>query len=264
MTTKPFFFFLVVLALALIGCSDEPPPPPQAGAAHKIPQPAAPAPQAPPQPVAQSANWPFLSEEEPGGDLAENMMARNYLLIFDGSGSMDDSECSGASRKIDVAKKSVMAWSKSVPDDANLGLYAFHKRGLLTLPLATGNRDTFIRTIGRIQAGGKTPLSDAMIHAYQTFTEQGQRQLGYGEYTIVVVTDGYANSSERLRNVVEKILSTSPITIYSIGFCIGEQHALNQPGRTIYKSADNPAQLQQGLQAVLAESESFDDDAFSE
>ena len=102
-----------------------------------------------------------------------------------------------------------------------------------------------------------------MIHAYKVFTEQGRRQLGYGEYTIVVVTDGYANSISRLKGVVDKILSKSPITIYSIGFCIGEEHSLNQPGRTIYKSADNPEQLQKGLQDVLAESETFDEDAFS-
>jgi uncharacterized protein with von Willebrand factor type A (vWA) domain len=158
----------------------------------------------------------------------------------------------------------VTAWSKSIPANANLGLFAFHNQGISTLPLATDNREAFIQAIGQIQAGGKTPLSDAMIHTYKTFTEQGQRQLGYGEYTIVVVTDGYANSISRLKDVVDEVLSQSPIIIYSIGFCIGEEHSLNQPGRTIYKSADNPRQLQKGLQEVLAESESFDEGEFSQ
>lgn len=264
MTTKPLLIFFVVWTFLLAGCAEDSPPPQKAA-----PKPAAaPAPQPPPpQAAAQPAVWPYLSdlsEDQPVGDLAEDLTARNYFLIFDGSGSMRDSECSGSSQKIEVAKKAVTAWSKSVPADANLGLYAFHNQGLLTLPLATGNRDAFIRTVNKVQAGGKTPLSDAMIYAYKAFTDQGRRQLGYGEYTIVVVTDGIANSIPRLQQVVDKIIADTPMNIYSIGFCIGEKHSLNQPGRTLYKSADNPEQLQKGLQDVLAESESFDEEAFSQ
>jgi hypothetical protein len=103
-----------------------------------------------------------------------------------------------------------------------------------------------------------------MIYAYKAFTDQGRRQLGYGEYTIVVVTDGIANSIPQLQQVVDKIIATTPINIYSIGFCIGKEHSLNQPGRTLYKSADNPEQLDKGLREVLAESESFDEVEFSQ
>ena len=39
--------------------------------------------------------------------------------------------------------------------------------------------------------------------------KQAQRQLGYGEYTIVVVTDGIAGSPELLSRVVN-VLSTDP------------------------------------------------------
>jgi Mg-chelatase subunit ChlD len=214
--------------------------------------------------VRTAVAWPFLTSEQVESTLAENPMARNFLLIFDGSGSMGNKDCAGNSRKIDVAKRAVMAWSKSVPANANLGLYAFHNPGHLTLPLASGNRDAFMQTVNRIIAGGNTPLAEAMAYAYETFTEQGRRQLGYGEYTIVVVTDGRANSISDLENAVDTILSKTPINIYSIGFCIDEHHSLNQPGRTIYKSADNPEQLKQGLQGVLAESESFDELEFSQ
>ena len=80
----------------------------------------------------------------------------------------------------------------------------------------------------------------------------------------MVVTDGIANNEQRLSKNVNAILATTPITIYSIGFCIGQNHALNQPGRTFYKAADNPAALRKGLEAVLAESESFDEAEFSD
>jgi uncharacterized protein YegL len=265
MTTKPLLIILVGLSLMLTGCGEDP-----QRAQQTVSQPAAPGPQSrpseqpQPQTVERSTLWPFLSSDQLEGTLAEDPIARNFLLIFDGSGSMGDRDCAGDSRKIEVAKKAVMAWSKSVPANANLGLYAFHDPGRLTLPLASGNRDAFMQTVNRIVAGGNTPLAEAMQYAYETFTEQGRRQLGYGQYTIVVVTDGRANSISDLEKAVDTILSQTPINIYSIGFCIDEHHSLNQPGRTTYKSADNPEQLQQVLREVLAESESFDELEFSQ
>jgi hypothetical protein len=58
------------------------------------------------------------------------------------------------------------------------------------------------------------------------------------------------------------MLAASPITLHTIGFCIGERHVLNQPGRTIYRAANDAAELRAGLQAVLAEAESFSVSSF--
>ena len=262
MTLKHMFFVSAMLLFLLpVACGKDSQPAKQSSAQQTAsPQPAVPPPSSS---TTKTDVWPFASQESSDRAVAENLTARNFLLIFDGSGSMRESECAGSSQKINVAKKAVKAWSRSVPVDANLGLYAFHNQGKLTLPLATSNREAFMKAIDQIEAGGNTPLTQAMLYAYKTFTEQGQRQLGYGEYTIVVVTDGIANSVDDLQRVVDMILAKTPIMIYSIGFCIGENHSLNQPGRTLYRSADNPQQLQEGLQDVLAESEFFDEDAFS-
>ena len=207
--------------------------------------------------------WPFITDSQEETELADNFTAQNYILIFDGSGSMDDSECSDGRRKIDVAKEAVTEWSKTVPEDANLGLVAFHRNEWTHLKLGAGQRQDFTNAIYRLEHGGSTPLSKAFELAYKACTNQGQSQLGYGEYTIVVVTDGIANNTKQLSEHVNFILEKTPINIYSIGFCIGSNHSLNQPGRTVYKSANNPAELQQGLQEVLAESESFDESEFS-
>jgi hypothetical protein len=251
-------------AFMLTGCGEESPPPPVT--------------QSNPSPVSghdtpstdsgqverteKPSVWPFFEEEEQSFDLAENLMAKNYFLIFDGSGSMAEFRCSGNRPKIDVARDAVVQWSGGVPADANLGLYVFHNDDRSTLPLSGGPRDAFIRTVRSIGAGGGTPLSDAMLYAYRELTMQAKRQLGYGEYTIVAVTDGIANDERRLEKIVENILEKTPINIYSIGFCIGTRHSLNQPGRTIYKQADNPEQLARGLEDVLAESETFDPTEF--
>ena len=110
----------------------------------------------------------------------------------------------------------------------------------------------------RPHAAGNT--GDNLHRAYS----QARKQLGYGEYTIVVVTDGIANDTRLLANRVRRILDVSPINIYTIGFCIGTDHSLNQAGRTTYKAANNPQELRQGLQEVLAEAEHFDITDFSD
>jgi len=212
----------------------------------------------------KSRVWPFDGDNEQEINLAHNLTSKNYILVFDGSGSMCETGCSAGRKKIDVAIEAVMEWSKTVPQDANLGLIAFHNNKWIILPLTAGHTDKFNSTVKDIIAGGSTPLTNAFGKAYKAFTNQGKKQLGYGEYTIVVVTDGIANDADKLSRYVNYILNKTPINIYSIGFCIGKNHTLNQPGKTIYKAADNPAQLRQGLKQVLAEAKAFDEAEFNE
>jgi Ca-activated chloride channel homolog len=205
--------------------------------------------------------WPFLGSKDQGGKQAENLTAKNYILILDGSGSMNDSECAGGrdKSKIKVAKEAVREWLTTVPADENVGLVSFNDAGWTVASLQSGDRRDFIQAIQKIRAGGYTPLASAIKAAIEMLTQQGQKQLGYGEYTIVVVTDGMDNDrSERLSRWVDAALERTPIQIYTIGFCIGGSHDLNQPGRIAYREAKNPQELRKGLQGVRAESESFD------
>lgn len=213
--------------------------------------------------VATTENWPFSGNNEDVPLLDSDLNRKNYLLIFDGSGSMKEKKCSGTLTKAEAARDAVKEWSVSVAENANLGLIAFDERGLsLRLPLGVGNRDLFRQQVQAVVPNYKTPLTASLDHAYQLLTAQALRQLGYGEYTIVVVTDGVANDPNALANRVNRILSESPVMINTIGFCIAADHSLNQPGKTFYTAANDPAALRQGLQAVLAESESFDISAF--
>ena len=45
----------------------------------------------------------------------------------------------------------------------------------------------------------------------------------------------------------------------TIGFCIGNTHALNQPGKTTYLEASDYASLRKGLRTVLAEAPGYAD-----
>ena len=244
---------LLAAVLALAGCDDSKPPAKPA---------AAPAPEKPKGPVSTrplTPSWPAAAQGK--GDPAPvsgDLFARNYYVVLDASGSMTEKGCSGDLPKIDAARQALAAFAESLPADANLGLQVFDARGVREqIPLAGGNRAKFKSVLAAVRAGGGTPLHTAIAQAYARLELQGARQLGYGEYHLVVVTDGEASDGQDPTGAVKAILDRSPIVLHTIGFCIGPKHSLNQPGRTIYRAADNPEQLRASLSDVLAEAPSF-------
>ncbi len=241
-------------ALGALGACEQPPPPAK-------PAPAKPAAQAAsaPRQVSSRPLTPAWPPGQPGqAAISRDLFARNYYVVLDASGSMDGRACSGDLTKIAAARNALAAFADSLPADANLGLQVFDRSGVREwLPLGTGNRDKFRAALGRASASGGTPLRDAVALAYDRLQAQGARQLGYGEYHLVVVTDGEANPGQDPTAAVNQLLAQSPVVLHTIGFCIGTEHSLNQPGRTLYRAADNPEQLRAGLGAVLAEAPSF-------
>lgn len=200
--------------------------------------------------------WPPARDQAPAP--AADLFAANYYVVFDGSGSMNEKGCSGGDTKIRVAKAALAAFAQAVPAQANLGLQVFDAGGVRErLPLGTGNRDQFTRLVNEVRANAGTPLREAVRQAYLKLQEQGAKQLGYGEYHLVIVTDGQADQGQDPTSEVNRLLGESPIVVQTIGFCIGTQHSLNQPGRTIYRAADNAQELTQGLADVLAEAPQF-------
>lgn len=202
--------------------------------------------------------WPPQAKSD-SVRLDSDLTRRNFYVVLDGSGSMFERKCSGDVNKAEAAKAALKTFAQTVPADANLGLLVFDRRGIHErLSLGVQNREQFFQELDQLDVGGGTPLRTAMDLGRKKIEAQAQRQLGYGEYQLVVVTDGEASSGELPSRVVANMISQTPIVINTIGFCIGTNHSLNQPGKTIYKAANNPQELTQGLESVLAESESFD------
>ncbi|HOP65078.1 MAG TPA: hypothetical protein PK906_16995, partial [Spirochaetota bacterium] len=81
--------------------------------------------------------------------------------------------------------------------------------------------------------------------------------MGYGEYSLIILTDGQATDGNKMKYAVDRILEDTPIAIHTIGLKIGAGHALNQPGKIYYKAAENLKELSKGLESVLAETEDF-------
>jgi hypothetical protein len=105
----------------------------------------------------------------------------------------------------------------------------------------------------------RTPLGASVHEAAVVLERQAAAQLGYGEYNLVVVTDGAATDGSDLERIVDLVADQTPINLFTVGFCIDDRHILNQEGRTEYRSALNPEELGTALKAVLAESEDFGD-----
>ncbi|MBI4964191.1 MAG: VWA domain-containing protein [Desulfomonile tiedjei] len=249
-------FGMLLVISSLVGCREGTPPRTQ----NEVPAQTA-------KTGLLDSGWPYLTNEIGQVEPVEKLTRRNFVLIFDGSGSMSERECLGKAGsyadKCEAAKAAVMEWAKTVPEDANVGLVAFHNNGWSQLPLRGLNIGEIAKVLRTVQPGGNTPLGRAFEIAGHMLKKQGGRQLGYGEYTIVSVTDGMATDSKELTEQVKQVLEKSPIIVSTIGFCIGDKHDLNQKGRTIYKTADDPESLRKGLLEVLAEAEKFDVATFS-
>ena len=186
-----------------------------------------------------------------------NLLRRNFYVVLDGSGSMNEHRCAGSSTKIDVAKKALIAFERSLKASDNIGLVVFDHAGVSQrVVLGTNNRSDFENRINEVRADNGTPLYECVRFAFDQLEAQRAKQLGYGEYHIVVVTDGEANG-EAENGLIARINKT-PVVIHTIGFCIDEGHSLNQPGKTYYTDARSPEDVQKGLKAVTAESEKFD------
>jgi Ca-activated chloride channel homolog len=178
---------------------------------------------------------------------------RNFYFIFDGSGSMDGN-CGGV-RKIDGAKDAVRKFLAKVPQDVNLGLYSFNAQGNQEfVPLGPNNRAKFLEVFSRFDPSGGTPLVGAIRTGVDKLVEQYKKQLGYGEFRLIVVTDGAATDGEVETSTL--YAAKYGIPIYTIGLCIGGDHPLRVYSLS-YRAADNPGDLSKALEEATAEASDF-------
>jgi hypothetical protein len=195
---------------------------------------------------------------EAGG--GEAVLTRNFYFIMDGSGSMRQRttrDCGGDQNfpdKMSGARWAIKTFLEQMPEDVNIGLYVFDRDGKReVVPLGQGNRQQFLTAVENIDAGAGTPLARAIRYGADRLVHQYRKQLGYGEFRLVVVTDGEADGIPDAALYAAK----HGIPIYAIGLCVEQNHPLRHYSVS-YRAADNFADLSQGLQDTLAELPSFD------
>ena len=202
------------------------------------------------------ADWPKSLNQK----VFDNQLTQsNYYFILDGSGSMEGGKCTQNSSKMATAKSALKQFiTQTLPAQANAGLLAFDASGLSErVSIAPQQQLSLINAIDTIRAGSGTPLATSISLARKALEQQASAQLGYGEYNIVIITDGVADDSSKLKKAINKVIQETPIGINTIGFCLGEKHILNRPGYTNYTSAESPQALSAALESVSAAKSCF-------
>ena len=270
---------MAAAVLAFAGCDDHPSQSAQAPAAPAAPAPvqspvpaAAPVPEPLPavaeaevSPIATAARWGARGKADID---PARLLDENYYVILDGSGSMQSQDCSSGryrEGRIGDAREAVVAFERSLPASANLGLLVFDRAGFgerVALGHGPANRTAFEGAVAQVRAGGLTPLGPALSKGFEALAAQAERQGGYGTYHEVVETDGLPDSMPALVTALD-VVTASPVVVETIGFCMDgdTRHPLNRPGRTIYYSARNPADVQADLKSIVAETDQFTSDA---
>lgn len=220
-------------------------------------------------PVTQSANsprykakiWPPLKKDQ-SNKIAENILAENYYIILDASGSMAKPVNGRSSEKrIDAAKSAVTKFIQQLPRDVNLGLLTFQPTREL-VELGPDQHQEVVKYVKRLTPAGRTPLNRAMQIGYEALENQARRQTGYGNYKLIVVTDGRSTDDDP-SNLARSIINESPVEVHVIGFAV-QNHALNIPGVTEYVTANSSEELIEALTGVTkSEVEAFDANSFS-
>jgi Ca-activated chloride channel homolog len=215
-------------------------------------------------PVATAQSQPDMQHQAtPAGEAS---LTRNFYFIVDGSGSMSEAlnkQCQGDKRfgsRLEGAKWAVEQFIPLVPRDVNLGLWTFDANGNSErLPLGPESRAQFLTAVQKIKAGGRTPLTESIEQGVNRLVQQRDKQLGYGEFRLIVVTDGEATGRALPQAVAYARERRTPI--YTIGLCIGAQHELRQYSVS-YRAADSIEALRRGLEETLAETNVFDPQTF--
>jgi Ca-activated chloride channel homolog len=199
-------------------------------------------------------------------EAGEASLTRNFYFIFDGSGSMAESlnkQCKGDKRfssRLEGAKWSVEQFLPLVPQTVNLGLWVFDSLGNSErVALSPDNRAQFLTEVQKTRAGGRTPLTESIEQGVNRLVHQRDKQLGYGEFRLIVVTDGEATGRPLPQAVA--YARERRIPIYTIGLCLGADHQLRKYSVS-YRAADSIEALKRGLEETLAETNMFDPQTF--
>lgn len=246
-TTTLLAFLISAMPFVLTGCGDAP-----SGSSSQ-------------SQYVELSNPPQADSSEPGtapqaptveGQVSDTL---NLEFVLDGSGSM-------AGQPIEDAKAAIHACIDALPKDKtiNLGLVVFDGGGIREA-IALGsdqstNRQYFLQQVDAVEAGGGTPLADAMNVATAAMQKQFERQCRYGNFRQIIVTDGQPDWGQNLDAACSNAVA-SHATLYTIGFGIGDDHPLKAWALS-YQTADSASALTAKLKEATAEPK-LDDPMFN-
>lgn len=184
-------------------------------------------------------------------------VGKTVVIVLDDSGSMKKMMGRDSRSRMDVAKQAMQRLIGTLTNDTQLGIVllngAKNKDGWL-LPLAKLNKAQAIASVSQLKADGGTPLGAVMQLAMEELLELRDEQ-PYGDYRLVVVTDGEATDAPVLNANLPNLVSRG-VVLDVIGVDMESDHSLVQRSHS-YRRANDAASFEKALQEIFAES-SFD------
>lgn len=172
----------------------------------------------------------------------------NIVLVVDSSGSMNDRLSGSNETRMDHAKRAIIQVLRQVPEDTNVGILTFE--GTI-VPLGPVDMTSISQRVNAIRPGGGTPLGEFTKTGADMLLAQREKQLGYGSYRLIVVTDGQAGDENKLDKYSAEVVARG-IRLDAIGVDMRANHSLARTA-TSYREANDAASLNQAVAEVFAE-----------
>ena len=179
--------------------------------------------------------------------------AQHVVVVVDDSGSMDDRMRGQRVRKIEAAKRSLSVVLDGLAVDAEVGVLALNQGWVL--PMQASARSQAKDHVNNLRARGGTPLGTRMKEAADELLSNRKANT-YGDYRLLVVTDGEASDQAVLDHVLPDIMSRG-LLVDVIGVAMESEHSLATTVHN-YRRADDPASLEHAIATSLAESDPTD------
>ena len=179
----------------------------------------------------------------------------NIVVILDASGSMQDKFSGDRTKsKMEAAKAALQEVLSKVPDDTYIGLLVFSGANIQNewvYPLGPKDTQKLTAAIQLTRPSGDTPLGRYIRIGANRLLEQREKQYNYGNYRLLVVTDGEASDADKVKHYTPEILNRQ-IRIDVIGVDMKTDHMLANVVDS-YRKADNPGELVAAVSQILAE-----------
>ncbi len=181
-----------------------------------------------------------------------DMMAKNVYLILDASSTTTQSSCFGYGSKLQVMESAVYDFIDELPGNTNLGVIRFDANGPNEITSLEPVSGTFLKQLlSETNAGGENPVAITVSYAYKGLQKQAIKQHGYGEYHIVLLTDGGSDNASELLAATRTITESSPVVIHAYDFCPRSENVLSSKGNIDYKPLYNEGNLRNAIQSTF-------------
>ncbi len=179
------------------------------------------------------------------------------VIVLDDSGSMNKA-MAGNEPKMVVAKRAINRVIETLPPNTQLGILlmngASSAKGWL-VPLGPLDVVEASRKVEATVADGGTPLGASMKRGLDELLKL-REQRPYGDYRLLVVTDGEASDADILQRNLPSIVSRG-IVLDVIGVDMKADHSLAKRSHS-YRRANDAQSFEKALKEVFAESAADD------